>query len=124
MCEPKLSSTGETRFYTKIRLNSQVLNALVDGRSQKSYLGHKTADCVRHHIKPQKISYRCANGTVDESYGVVPVNMVVDGLQKEPQLRIVATFNYNCISGRDFRKKFEIIEDHLKGYWISANGNA
>lgn len=122
--EPKSTSKSETRFYLKIRLNGKELNALVDGGSQKSYLGRKAADIVKHHIKPQKTSYRCANGTVDESYGVVPVDMVVDGLEKELQFRIVATFDYDCVLGKDFLKKFQIIEDHLRGYWIGASGNA
>lgn len=122
--EPRPKGKNETRFYMKIRLNGQVINALVDGGSQKSYLGHKATEHVRHHVKPQKISYRCANGTIDESYGVVPVDMTVDGLEKELQFRIVSTFDYDCILGKDFLKKFEIIEDHLRGHWIGASGNA
>ena len=81
-------------------------------------------ELVKHHIKPQKTSFRCANGTTDESHGVVPVDMVVDGLKKELQFRIARTFDYDCILGKDFLKKFEIIEDHLRGYWVGASGNA
>lgn len=50
--------------------------------------------------------------------------MVVDGLEKELQFRVVSTFDYDCALGEDFLKKIKIVKDHVRRYWIEANGNA
>lgn len=121
---PKQPIGKYTRFYMKIRLNGTELNALVDGGAERSYFGYKAAELVAPHIKSQKTTFKGVTGAVDEAWGIVTVDMTVDGLKKEFTLKVANNFGYDCILGMDFLTEFKIVIDNATKQWVGANGNA
>lgn len=121
---PKQPIGKYSRFYMKIRLNGKESNALVDGGAERSYFGYKAAELDVPHIKFQRTTYKGGTGAVDESWGIVTVDMTVDGLKKEFSFKVANNVGYDCILGMDFLEEFKIVIDNDAKQWIGANKNA
>lgn len=100
------------------------MNALVDNGAEKSFLGYDAAKLVAEYIQPQITNFTYVNGTTAETCGIVRIDMNVDGLQEEFQLRVTNNFDYECLLGFEYLKKFEIVLDHPRRYWIGYNSRA
>ena len=117
----KLDNANRT-FYFSIKLNGKQLQIYVDPGATHSYLGRNSAMLVKDHIKPHKISFRSANGTIDPCFGIVAVDITVDGYTSELHFRVSNALDYDCIFGADFFEKFKIKVDYEKRTWQGPGG--
>ena len=121
--EQDLTGAVEERDFFRLQLGNQIIFALCDQGSQRSYIHSRIAKEFKNKSKHQtSISIGPFDGETEVINDVLPVSFEVNGFPLSFDLRISETLAYDAILGKDFLKGYDIDVRNGRGLWRSREG--